>query len=63
MTSEGAATTYATTAAAGGVLWVTPLETWFGWVIAALTIAVLLVRLWVDVPRGLRNWRNWRNKE
>ena len=55
MTEPGAPTTYAAVAAGGGVtLWAASLQTWLGVAVAALTIAVLIVRLWVDVPRALR---------
>ncbi len=55
MTEPGAPTTYAAVAAGGGVtLWATSVQTWLGITVAALTIAVLVVRLWVDVPRALR---------
>ena len=58
MSNEGAATTYAATAAAGGVsLWVGSLETWLGVAVAGLTVAVLIVRLMVDIPRARRAWR------
>ena len=55
MTVEpGAPTTWAAVAAGGGVtIWVTSIQTWLGVVVGVLTIAVLLVRLWVDVPRAL----------
>lgn len=52
MTEPGAPTTYAAVAAAGGVsIWGVSLETLMGFVVWALTIAVLGVRLWVDVRR------------
>lgn len=55
MTEPGALPTYATVAAAGGVsIWATSVQTWLGITVAALTIAVLIVRLWVDIPRALR---------
>ena len=55
MTEPGAPTTYAAVAAGGGVtLWATSVQTWLGIAVAALTIAVLVVRLWVDFRRALR---------
>ncbi len=55
MTEPGAPTTYAAVAAGGGVtLWTGSLETWLGITVAALTNAVLVVRLCVDVPRAWR---------
>lgn len=55
MTPPGAPSSYtAAVAGTGFVIWGTPLETWLGYTVAALTIAVLVVRLWVDVPRALR---------
>ena len=54
MTEPGAATTYATVIAGGGVtLWITDLQEWMGITVLVLTIAVLIVRLCVDVPRAL----------
>jgi len=53
--TPGAPTTYtAAVAGTGFVVLGMPLETWLGYTVAALTIAVLIVRLWVDVPRALR---------
>ncbi len=54
MTEPGAPTTYAAVAAGGVTLWTVSLQTWLGIAVAALTIAVLVVRLWVDIPRALR---------
>ena len=54
MTEPGAPTTYATVVAGGGVtLWITDLQEWMGITVLVLTIAVLIVRLLVDVPRAL----------
>lgn len=53
MTEPGAPTTWAAVAAGGVTFWAVPLETWLGYTVAGLTIAVLVVRLWVDVPRAL----------
>ena len=50
----GAAPTYAVVAGSGVVIWGTTLETWVWGVVTLLTIAVLVVRLCVDVPRALR---------
>lgn len=58
MTEPGAPTTYAAVAAGGGVtLWAASLQEWLGVAVAVLTIAVLVVRLCVDIPRALRKWR------
>ena len=55
MTEPGAPTTYAAVAAGGGVtLWATSLQTWLGITVGVLTIAVLVVRLYVDIPRAWR---------
>ena len=55
MTEPGAPTTYAAVAAGGGVtVWAASLQEWLAVVVAALTILVLVVRLWVDIPRALR---------
>lgn len=58
MTQEqiaGAPTSYGAAAAAGGIsLWAPYLETWLGIIVMGLTIAVLIVRLCVDIPRALQ---------
>jgi len=55
MTEPGAPTTYAAVAAGGGVtFWATSVQGWLGIAVGVLTIAVLVVRLWVDVPRAMR---------
>jgi len=56
MTFEpGAPTTYAAVVAGSGVtVWATSVQFWLGITVGVLTIALLLVRLWVDVPRALR---------
>lgn len=54
----GAPTSYATAVAGTGVsLWATALETWLGIAVMVLTIAVLIVRLVVDIPRALKKRR------
>ena len=55
MTEPGAIPTYATVAAGAPVaIWAGTVETWLGITVAVLTIAVLVVRLCVDIPRALR---------
>lgn len=55
MTEPGAPTTYAAVAAGGGVtVWAASVQIWLGVAVGVLTIAVLIVRLWVDVPRAWR---------
>tara|TARA_R100001530_G_scaffold13727_7_gene12594 strand:- start:7320 stop:7550 length:231 start_codon:yes stop_codon:yes gene_type:complete len=54
-TEPGAPITYtAVVAGAGASVWAASLETWLGITVMVLTIMVLLVRLWVDIPRALR---------
>ncbi len=54
-TEPGAPLTYGAAVAGTGVtLLADSLETWLGITVMVLTIAVLLVRLWVDIPRALR---------
>ena len=59
MTEPGAPTTYAAVAAGGITLWAVPLQTWLGYAVAVLTIAVLVVRLCLD---GHRVWTKWKEK-
>ncbi len=55
--------TYTMVGAGSGVtFWNGGLETTLGVVVAALTIAVLAVRLCVDVPRVIRKFRKWKER-
>ena len=55
MTEPGAVPTYAAVVAGGSVsIWATSVQTGLGITVGVLTIAVLAVRLWVDIPRALR---------
>ena len=58
MTEPGAPTTYAAVVAGGSVsIWATSVQTGLGITVGVLTIAVLGVRLWVDIRR-LRKWKD-----
>lgn len=58
MAEPGAIPTYAAVAAGAPVaVLVGSIEHWLGITVAVLTIAVLVVRLCVDIPRAWRKWR------
>ena len=56
MSEPGAIPTYAAVAG-GATVWAMSLQTWLGVIVAVLTIAALVVRLWVDVPRAWKKWK------
>ena len=58
MSEPGAIPTYVTVAAGAPVTVLAgSVETWLGVTVAVLTIAVLVVRLWVDIPRAWKKRR------